>query len=543
MSIRQLLLLAVLAGLFGATFRAAERRIGDDVYERVVFSPGGRLLLTNASERGVEVWRLDQHWPRATRLRIEQAFPEWTPHAIGFVDDRTVFVVAYDAPNAPASPPQAPWIGGPVPERTLLVLWDVERNAEASRLVIPYVSPSVAIGLSSRKAVTMSMGLSPLTRTLDIWELSTQQRATQLTSPTPLGPFDISNDGRTLVAMVAVGRMRGVRVIDVETGEVRGTLDDDDATMAFFTPRDGRIVTFDEERNLTFWDRETLAPVGQARHTGLDIAPHIATAFTDDESRMAIAESSAVRTWDLATFQELESQPLDPVLAPLFRSVAISPDGKTLAMTHGRADLGISLCELPSGAESRRIGRPYRLGAVIIFLAVYLAWSFVWRLWGAAGSARRAAGSSPAAHPLAADEPEDREDAPVEAELAMPLTDAAEATQSTEASNAPPPSEPAPPRRLCWVSLVGGIAALLIALWVLFCTPTLGVDFRMPVWGAAPYLGVAVALLSIGEGLAATGRKRLFGLLRLFNIFNGDVLNLFLLPWAIYRGGRRPIRE
>jgi WD40 repeat protein/DNA-binding SARP family transcriptional activator len=176
-----------------------------------------------------------------------------------------------------------------------------------------------------------------LTSLLDsrTWELDPEPL--RVVRSWPVGDFAgaVSPDGRVFALGSEAGR---VRLLDLDSGQTRsfeGRVDGPVVRMRF-TPDGRTLVTAGELGQLYKWDVERGAIAERlSGHTGnidgLDVA-------TDGRTLLTASADTRAILWDLAGDRRLDRRfavepRFDVPATP--RGIAVSPDGRTLALTHG----------------------------------------------------------------------------------------------------------------------------------------------------------------------------------------------------------------
>src|SRR5215470_9356070 len=166
--------------------------------------------------------------------------------------------------------------------------------------------------------------------TVEEWELATGK----LVKTSPLfgivGP--VSPDGQWMVGIDPQGLTPGVFVMDLLTGQVKWTLAQQNAELAFFEP-DARAIAVtsrSSERGLSLWSLATGAVISSV-HDEPDLVNQsalTAVAFSPDGKQVAAAEYpvGGVKIWDVATGKEVRA--FAGQQGP--QTLAVSPDGRWL---------------------------------------------------------------------------------------------------------------------------------------------------------------------------------------------------------------------
>jgi WD40 repeat protein/DNA-binding SARP family transcriptional activator len=299
----------------------------------VRFSPDGHTLAVSFLDHTAPVARsglVDLIDPRTLRRRLRLRFPP-LPGARDFVYADVVFLangrdllvrpVSGPAPGSPPSP---------------VYRIDSQTGARTARLDVGRYTSSDASVTADRRRVFFT---SP--RDNRTWELDPDRLRVVRSWPVGDSAGAVSPDGRVF----ALGSQKGgVRLLDLSSGRIRALKGRHDGLVLRmrFTP-DGRTLVTTSERGQVFvWDvgRGTIAE-RFAGHTG----PIAGLDMTDD-GRTLITASSDTRAilWDLAGDRRLDrrffvGQRFAVDFTP--RGMAVSPDGRTLAITHsdGTVDL------------------------------------------------------------------------------------------------------------------------------------------------------------------------------------------------------------
>jgi RNA polymerase sigma factor (sigma-70 family) len=162
-------------------------------------------------------------------------------------------------------------------------------------------------------------------------------------------------DGKQLAATL-MGT--AVRLIDVETGEVKRTIDKGSAARACVFSPDGKLMAtggYEHEKGIYFARLWEVATGKELRRFAIGFElnrPIGALAFSPDGTMLAGGSwrDGQVRLFEVATGKELK---VFPKIGSDIHSVAFSPDGKTLAAAGDR----IHLYDPATGKERLRIDR------------------------------------------------------------------------------------------------------------------------------------------------------------------------------------------
>lgn len=265
-----------------------------------------------------------------------------------------------DTPRAPDPPPpvvkEAP---KPAPPRVALKL--------TSHLLTLAVSPdgSCFAGgeMSGREGASVR-----------VWSLpeGKELQAIKISDSSPVPAVAISPDSRLLAVGFQAGFKVELRLYELATGKLQGTLTSGQEHNAFeavaFSP-DGKKVAAGTTSGLVFlWDVATGRLVGglkQAHNAGLRrlvFSPDGATILTGGHNQPAgaLMYAGEVKAWDVATGK---GNVLLTGLPGSVHELAVASDGALLAVSYGEAFVGgVKLLELPSGKEATKIdaGKPIR---------------------------------------------------------------------------------------------------------------------------------------------------------------------------------------
>ena len=309
-------------------------QIPSGIIQNVSFSPDGKTLAVSfldrtAPDQGHGLVDLIDPRSRERRLRLRLP-PLREPVPFTYTDvaflpngrDLLVRPVNGDAPDAPAAP---------------LYRVDGETGAFTDELKVGrYTSYFYA----SETADPRRLFLTSL-RDNRTWELDLERLA--VVRSWPVGDYAgaVSPDGRTF----ALGsRDGGVRLLDLTSGQIRPVEGGHDGRMVRmrFTPDGRTLVTSGTDGQVLVWDveRRTIAErfAGHSRPVdGLDLTADGRTLITGSLDTRAIL-------WDLAGDRRVDrpffvGRQFGVIFTP--RGIAISPDGRTLAVTHsdGAVDL------------------------------------------------------------------------------------------------------------------------------------------------------------------------------------------------------------
>ena len=310
-------------------------RIESGIIQNVRFSPDGETLAVSFMDRSVSELSgvFDLIDPRNGDRRLRVRLPPFRgPEHYVFADvvflpngrDLLVRQVHGDSPNGPAAP---------------MYLVDGETGALKDRLQVGRYAGQF---YSTETAGSRHLFVTSL-RDNRTWELDPE--ALSVLRSWPVGDYAgaVSPDGR----IFALGSESGtLRLLDLGSGRIRPLRGGHDVRIfrMRFTP-DGRtlVTTGDGDGQVLAWDveRGTVAQrfAGHSRGAidGLDLTRDGRTLVTGSVDRRAIL-------WDLAGDRRLERRfPVGRRFRADFtpRGIAVSPDGRTLAVTHddGAVDL------------------------------------------------------------------------------------------------------------------------------------------------------------------------------------------------------------
>jgi WD40 repeat protein len=261
----------------------------EEGYAPVVFSPNGRLVLSEREDDLVDVWDV----------------------ATG--ENRTT--LNHDTK------------GGATSDILKSVFWTGTRH---------YLALQTDYSSDGRHIVTVNGDKAP-----KLWDAATGKLKTTLSVTERIYRAAFSPDGRTL----ATTELQGVITLwDVETGQARGTLTKKREEYEFpgfsFSP-DGRLAVTFEFEDTKLWDVQT----GKLKHKLLKSEANDA-AFSPDGRFIATASAdskSTARIWDVETGEVKLTLPPTKDRA---EAVRFSPDGKIIVTT---SDKGVKLWAATSG--------------------------------------------------------------------------------------------------------------------------------------------------------------------------------------------------
>jgi WD40 repeat protein/DNA-binding SARP family transcriptional activator len=321
-------------------YDAASRRplgppywIQGGLIQQLEFSPDGRTLVISSvdpddPEHNAVADLIDAR-TRERRLRVRlPALRERADYVVADVvfapdgDDLLVRQVHGDAPDGPASP---------------VYRVDGRTGAVTDRLLVgEYTSYPVASETADRERFFLTS-----LRDNRTWELDPEPLRVVRSWPVADVSGAVSPDGRIFALGSEAGR---VRLLDLASGEIRQLQGRHDGAVLRmrFTPDGRTLVTASQQGQLFAWDvRRGSVAQRFTGHTGeidaLDLTRDGRTLITASVDTRAIL-------WDLAGDRRLDrrftvGRPFDAFQTP--RGIAVSPDGRTLALTHidGAVDL------------------------------------------------------------------------------------------------------------------------------------------------------------------------------------------------------------
>jgi WD40 repeat protein len=266
------------------------------------FSPDGKMVATGRAE----VWLWEADTGKAVR-RLAGDHPE--ARVLAFAPDGSLLATAHDAYPDP------------------LRLWDTATGKEVRRLnATARERPGLAFSLDGK---SLAFGGKVTIRLFDV-ATGRELRAFR-DERQPLAALAFSPDGRELAAADASGR---IAFWDVAAGqEVRRPEAHTGRILAVAFSADGRTVfTTSEDGTARVWDGAT----GRHQRSWPIYRPHADTyalfashALTPDGSLLAaVHEDGSVGIWNTADGRKVLSMRTP---GEYYASVALSPDGKTLA--------------------------------------------------------------------------------------------------------------------------------------------------------------------------------------------------------------------
>jgi WD40 repeat protein len=195
---------------------------------------------------------------------------------------------------------------------------------------------------------------------ISLWDASTGKRSRSLgEGPIGFDPISVSfaPDGKSLAA----GGRSSVRNWGVADGKLLWSIPDTGLSVVAFSPDGKTLAIAVESGRIRLWDvasrKDRLAPPGKDENiTSLAIAPDSKTVVTGSYEGTA-------RVWELATGKPVREfrDEGGPWGGNVIFDVALSPDGKTLALSHV-GEAGITLWDVAGGRRAGRISGPeYRV--------------------------------------------------------------------------------------------------------------------------------------------------------------------------------------
>lgn len=180
-----------------------------------------------------------------------------------------------------------------------------------------------------------------------IWSIGQQKQVATLDQFRPQGsPQAFSADGKTL----AMRFKNGLVVWNWQTGDARSLFDDKEmpVSAAAFS-HDGRLLAVEHAGNVLIWNLQTNQPHSECRGVGANVV-HVQ--FTPDGGRLLTAgvasQQTLVKLWDVASGRETFTPQAIPGLAS---AIAVSPDGRRLAVAVTPADVFASLTNQPIASD------------------------------------------------------------------------------------------------------------------------------------------------------------------------------------------------
>jgi len=332
--------------------REAGRLPHGDGIRSIAYTPDGKRLLTNSSDRVVRVWDPETSRVVAHVKTEDDAHVALDPdgkHFVVFIHD-AMSVFDLEAKEITTSKMPSGTSGSVFSrDGTYLATAGLDNNVRLWAMPAPreIAHWSLGDGIASLAFSPDSKVLVASTINSDtavVWDVSTKN---ELVPPFKkeggYRQITFSPDGRYAAASVSE-RYSGASPIPVAAGavviwdtstwkEVRPPLQHASGILAFSsdskllaTSEDKLQVTseteYSQEFNASIWNVATGKQIKLLRHP----APVTAGAFTADGARLVTASSDGARLWELSTGREMFLQRDSPIHA-----IAVSPDGKYLA--------------------------------------------------------------------------------------------------------------------------------------------------------------------------------------------------------------------
>jgi WD40 repeat protein len=341
--------------VYDAATRAQVGRyeVANGLIQNVKFSPDGDILAVSYMDRSLPEQRsglVDLIDPRTQELRQRVRLPP-LPEAAPWVSSDVVFLpngrdllvraVYGESPDGPAAP---------------VYRVDRETGAATDPLQLGrHASSLYASATSDGKVFVTSM------QDDKTWELDPERWRVERSWPVGDADGAVTPDGR----LFALGSMTGeVRLLDLSSGEVRRPPGGHKGRLLRmrFTPDGATLVTTGVDGQVLLWDmeREAIAERLDAHDdeiNGLDLTADGRTLITGSTDTRAIL-------WDIGGDRRLDrrfflGKPFDVQFAA--RGIAVSPDGRTLALTQSDGDVDL----LDTATLRRRGGFPAMTGAAL----------------------------------------------------------------------------------------------------------------------------------------------------------------------------------
>jgi WD40 repeat protein len=320
----------------------------------VAFSPNGKMLASGSFDRSIRLWDVERHQPFASPL---------SGHTNG------VYSVAF-------SPDGQKLISGSQ-DRTLR-LWDV---ATGEPIGEPFTGHSHWVWSVAFSPDGQTLASGGGDGTVILWSVTARQPLSRRLGDYPDTPYSrtqwvlgvaFSPDGKTVAA---ASSDHTLRLWDVATHQPIGQPligHTDRVSSVAFSPDGEILASGSADATIILWDMATSQPIGQplTGHTNWVYS----IAFSPDGQTLASgAWDHTVRLWDISTMLSAGVAMGQPTVRLLtghddpVRSVAFSPDGKTLASgSCGQLELDQYVCDKPGEirlwdvATGQPIGQPLK---------------------------------------------------------------------------------------------------------------------------------------------------------------------------------------
>jgi WD40 repeat protein len=198
---------------------------------------------------------------------------------------------------------------------------------------------------------------------LKVFDIATGRLIREVDTPSGVEYWDFELDPTgKLAVLVSPGEFaRRVDVLDIETGDVRTTLDLRDPLFAHFSP-DGRHLGISGEDSLVrVYDTDGFAEEHRLAGTP---GPPSQVIFSADGSRVAAAGSGEIRTWDLTSSGPAVLGNFEVSGGPLDRLVVSADESAAYATVFTDAGLRSSIrsVDIATGTDDEMLGEiPYYL--------------------------------------------------------------------------------------------------------------------------------------------------------------------------------------